>query len=602
MSSEQKAGMGGLELFSSRADQSWLTQLTADPLQSQHEPNRRSREVNAGHYVQVDPMKLASPYLVAYSPEMAAELGLDAQTCTSEAFAAFFSGDSSILPAFKPWATPYALSIYGQEMYQNCPFGNGNGYGDGRAISIAEVLLPSGQRWETQLKGAGPTPFCRGGDGRAVLRSSVREFLVSEAMYHMGVSTTRALSLVASRTMTVDRPWFSAEEAEAPALPSVDDPRLAHLPLQQRKMVIQQLAARSRGPDIMQTSAVAMTCRVAPSFMRVGHVELHGRRATKTGSQADIKALKDIVEHCLFREFPDINAKLGGPGSPLQPRVLAMAAAASERIATLTAGWLRVGYCQGNFNSDNCLVAGRTMDYGPFGFIEKFEPLWNMWSGGGEHFAFMNQHTAGGKNFESLSTALLPLVDAEGKQHLQQLASEHGYQSKRKNGEIFTAKLGLKTWDAETEKLLNRLLVLMEDSQADYTITWRQLAVVAEAAEADVAPLQAAFYQTLTPALTGLWTAWLKDWRGIATAASLDGGDMATCMRQVSPKFVPREWMLVEAYTQAIAGDVALVAELQAVFRSPFEEQSTEVSDKYYRKTPASTYAGAGKGGTAYMT
>merc|ERR1719507_1660219 len=136
-------------------------------------------------------------------------LGITEHECASKQFVEFFAGyQEHGAGSLKSWCTPYALCIMGRPMYHNCPFGNGNGYGDGRAASIGEVVV-NGKRWEMQLKGAGPTPFCRGADGRAVLRSSIREFLASEAMHNLGVSTTRALSLVLSGEETTQRPWYS---------------------------------------------------------------------------------------------------------------------------------------------------------------------------------------------------------------------------------------------------------------------------------------------------------------------------------------------------------------------------------------------------------
>jgi uncharacterized protein YdiU (UPF0061 family) len=417
---------------------------------------------HTGHYVLVQPTPLPSPSLVAHSPEMAASLGLGEEEVQSEQFLRLFSGNPDAVPGFTGWATPYALSIYGQEMYQNCPFGNGNGYGDGRAISLGEVVVPpdaaagSGVRWELQLKGGGTTPFCRGGDGRAVLRSSVREFLASEAMHALGVPTTRALSLVVSvraheapptkpaavlrclsspptdgrvstgvvaqDSETSKRPWYS-NEGQGPEVPDIDDPRLAHIPIDMRHQLLAQFAQQTQSPDIMQTERCAITCRVATSFLRIGHVELHGRRARKGDDTAQLEA---IVRHALAREY----AELLPPGEdamttePLQPLVLRMLEECQRRIAELTAGWVRVGFCQGNFNSDNCLIGGRTMDYGPFGFIERFQPLWNMWSGGGEHFGFLNQPTAGMKNFESLAIAVTPLLDAEGQSQARQIVAQ----------------------------------------------------------------------------------------------------------------------------------------------------------------------------------
>lgn len=161
-------------------------------------------------------------------------LGLDKQTCMLDEFILIFAGHLKNCS----WATPYALSIYGKESYDNCPFKNGNGYGDGRAISLMEVIV-NNTRWEFQLKGAGRTPFCRGGDGRSVLRSSIREFIASEAMFNFGVSATRALSITASNTEKVNRPWFSGSDSN------------------------------SKNPDIMQKSICAMLCRVSTSFIRV---------------------------------------------------------------------------------------------------------------------------------------------------------------------------------------------------------------------------------------------------------------------------------------------------------------------------------------------
>jgi uncharacterized protein YdiU (UPF0061 family) len=187
-----------LDEFGARANHSWLENLDPDPETEKYAPNKTSRQVKSGHYVLVTPTKLKQPKLVVVSESMAGEFGISAEECQTERFARFFSGDMEAIENFRSWCTPYALSIYGQEMTQQCPFKNGNGYGDGRAISIGEVVLENGKRWEMQIKGAGTTPFCRGADGRAVLRSSVREFLASEAMHQLGVSTTRALSLVVS--------------------------------------------------------------------------------------------------------------------------------------------------------------------------------------------------------------------------------------------------------------------------------------------------------------------------------------------------------------------------------------------------------------------
>jgi len=217
-------GGGALSLdeLSARVDNSFLRELEPDLAQEEHAPNQRSREVESGHFVDrllLQPLR--SPYVVACSAEMMELLALDPAECAatftapsageappSSRFARVFSGNLSAAGAgFHAWATPYALSIYGSETLPGGAGARGYGYGDGRAASIGEVLTEAGDRWELQLKGAGTTPFSRSGDGRAVLRSSAREFLASEAMAALGVPATRALALVASRVDAVSRPW-----------------------------------------------------------------------------------------------------------------------------------------------------------------------------------------------------------------------------------------------------------------------------------------------------------------------------------------------------------------------------------------------------------
>ena len=234
--------------LSSSFHHSWIEQLSPETPANRDKSQQRTpaddglsnnvkRPVYNGHYVPVLPSPLRNPRLVIHSPSMAEELNLSESDVSSEQFVKYFSGD--ILSAFdekehqedrskvKSWATPYALSIMGKRYTSNCPFGTGDGYGDGRAISIGEVSVQKDDtntnRYELQLKGAGPTPFCRGADGRAVLRSSIREFLASEAMHSLGIDTTRALSLIVSEGGdTSQRPWYSDKNKKT--LPSLDDP------------------------------------------------------------------------------------------------------------------------------------------------------------------------------------------------------------------------------------------------------------------------------------------------------------------------------------------------------------------------------------------
>lgn len=184
--------------------------------------DHQARQVFSGHYVPVTPTPLPDPELVAHSSSLFRELGLSNALAHDETFLRFFAGDLSVARApMRPvgWATGYALSIYGTEYIQQCPFGTGNGYGDGRAISMFEGLF-KGRHWEMQLKGAGPTPYCRGADGRAVLRSSVREFLAQELMHALGVPTSRSLTLVVSRVETVRRAWYGPNRSPGRSIPT----------------------------------------------------------------------------------------------------------------------------------------------------------------------------------------------------------------------------------------------------------------------------------------------------------------------------------------------------------------------------------------------
>lgn len=348
-------------------------------------------------------------------------------------------------------------------------------------------------------------------------------------------------------------------------------------------MAMQQLRRNAQEMNVMITEPCAITCRTAPSFLRVGHLELHARRSRHSGEN---KELELIVRHALSREY----ASIDDPSQTLQSRTLVMSREFARRLSKLVADWVRVGYCQGNFNSDNCLLAGRTMDYGPFGFIEKFDPSWNMWSGGSEHYAFMNQTKAAHRNFFSFMRSVAVLFDEEGRQEAQEMVNAFEDVCKEAMDDMWRQKLGLLSWNSQTEKLLLDLLHLMHKSSADYTILWRQLSELpahglkAEASKSELLqPLRHAFYESLTPNLEDAWVKWLKQWLIEVQAQGHFGKDAAALMRRTSPKYVPREWMLVEAYEAAQSGDHDLVDVLQQLFSQPFDEQPAH-EKRYYRK------------------
>jgi uncharacterized protein YdiU (UPF0061 family) len=423
-----------------------------------------------------------------------------------------------------------------------------------------------------------------------VLRSSIREFLASEAMHHLGVRTTRGLSLVVSRKERVSRPWFSPDSGTK-RVPSVDDPRLAHLPMKMREMLISQLGQQQQDPDVMVSEPCAITCRVASSFIRVGHLDLFARRARGEvpgvfGNEraADMvtgkEQLRKMVDFAIFREFPEAT-------SPLD-----FLRRSSARIAELTANWLRVGFCQGNFNSDNCLVSGTQMDYGPFGFIERFDPHWNMWVGGGDHFSFGNQMRAGHENFKTLVSAVMPLLNETEKAEAEQIAENHFAVATDALNEVWRQKLGLAEWSDATTKLELELLALMEESKADYTLTFRRLTDFADGKrQANASVMAEVVYEPLTDEHSKRWSVWLDQWRTL--------NPRPESMKAANPVFIPREWMLVDAYERAYAEDFSGVEELYQLFRNPYSDGDSAAVQKFLRRAPDAVL---GKPGTAYMT
>ena len=540
--------------------------LSCDPDAKANGNDYLPRQVFSGHYVPVNPTPIENPEYIAHSKSFFHELGFADSMANAPDFVRMFSGDVSRLP--KPmrkvgWASGYALSIYGTEYVQQCPFQTGNGYGDGRAVSVLEAVIKD-QRWEMQLKGGGRTPYCRGADGRAVLRSSIREFLAQDHMHALGVETSRALSLYVSKTEEVKRPWYSE-------------------------------GSRSKDPDMLISEAVAISTRVAPSFIRVGQLELFGRRARKNTHPKAIQELEKIVLHAIDREYADvIDNQLTSP-----EKVVMLAREFRSRLTSLMANWIRVGFCQGNFNSDNCALGGFTLDYGPFGFCDVFDPHFQSWTGGGHHFSFMNQPVAAQQNFKSFCTALMPLLasyqeplqhsslqpDSLQQDYLQQLDEiQDGFSDvmQVQMEKMWAAKLGLNTFH---KGLFTELRTLMTQTPVDYTIFFRELSMLPET----IAPLKKSFYKDLE-GMDQQWSGWLTKWHShIASdnvAAPRSTDEISRQMKRVNPKYILREWFVVPAYQQATGGNYTLVRELQAVMTQPYAEQSKEIEEKYYRLKP----------------
>ena len=541
--------------FIQNANYSLLDILNPDPESTTDGEDHRPRQVRSGHFVPVTPKPLPQPTYISHSKTFFAELGLKQELALNEEFKKLFSGDlSATRDPMRPfgWATGYALSIYGTEYNQQCPFGNGNGYGDGRAISVFEGIL-KGQRWEMQLKGGGPTPYCRGADGRAVLRSSVREFLAQDLMHALGVPTSRSLTLYVSQTETVRRPWYSE-------------------------------SSNSSDPDILVEDPVAISTRVAPSFIRVGQLELFARRARTNNHPDVLKELRMIVMHLIDREYKsEIDQTLD-----FSTQLIKLAKLYRERLTTLVAHWLRIGYCQGNFNSDNCAAGGFTLDYGPFGFCEVFDPRFQPWIGGGEHFSFFNQPVAAEANFHMFWKAIRLLIadDAEALEQLDKICDGFKQNINTTIQQMWADKLGLTHYN---ESMVNELFQLMVQTKVDFTIFFRELCKIPK----DWSDLKTSFYTSIPTELEHQWQTWLKSWNELIEGSG-DPNKIAEKMKRVNPKYTWREWLIAPAYQQAKQGDYALVKELQEVFSHPYEEQSKAIEEKYFRLKPAEYFNAGG--------
>jgi uncharacterized protein YdiU (UPF0061 family) len=551
------------EAFAQRADYSLLEELRPDPEARADGRDHRPRQVFSGHYVPVAPTPLPAAELVAHSPGLFQELGLAEELARDGRFIRLFSGDITAASGpMRPhgWATGYALSIYGSEYIQQCPFGTGNGYGDGRAISVFEGVF-DGSRWEFQLKGGGPTPYCRGADGRAVLRSSVREFLAQELMQALGVPTSRSLTLVMSRAEGVRRPWYSPH-------------------------------SRAFDPDVMVDNPAAITTRVAPSFLRVGQLELFARRVRSNAHPAALRELQMITAHLIARNYrAEINAAL-----PFPEQVVELARLFRGRLTALVAHWMRVGYCQGNFNSDNCAAGGYTLDYGPFGFCELFDPRFQPWTGGGEHFCFFNQPAAAEANYQMFWSALRPLLadHADALARLDALREGFAAAMAEAVEAMWAGKLGLARYDAE---LVNDLLQLMVRTKVDYTMVFRRLSQLPEmikAASAEpLSALKESFYLPSSEELDGQWRRWLERWGAVITAQG-DPAATAAAMQRLNPAITWREWLVVPAYERAAQGDFSLIHELQTVFSRPYEALPAELAATYDQLKPREFFNAGG--------
>ncbi len=453
---------------------------------------------------ELQPSPIPEPYWVAFSASAANLLNIKLKSDGHPEDEAWLNvlGGNSLETQSQKFSNPIAT------VYSGHQFGVWAGQlGDGRAILLGDI---AGQ--ELQLKGAGKTRYSRMGDGRAVLRSSIREFLCSEAMHALGIPTSRALSVVGS-----------------------------HLPVLR---------------ETMETAAVC--ARLAPSFMRVGHFE-------HFASIQNIVRLKELADLLIDHHYPECRSS--------NDAYLDLFQKISERNAKLVAQWQAVGFCHGVLNSDNISVLGLTIDYGPFGFLDRFQMdhICNHSDHGGR-YSYQRQPQIMHWNMACLASAFIPLLELDhSEEEAQTLLTNALGEFPITYGEtwltLFRQKLGLSTEQDNDIDLLERLLQVMHDSKVDFTVLFRRLAEINSSGLVSEIKLRNDFIDR------DAIDQWLGDYIArLKTESSVDA-DRKQKMNAMNPKYILRNHLAQAAIEQAQQKDFSEVAKLLSILEKPFDEQ-----------------------------
>nr|XP_027092172.1 uncharacterized protein LOC113712772 [Coffea arabica] len=525
-------------------DHSFVRELPGDP-----RTDIMPRDVLHACYTKVSPSaEVENPQLVAWSESVAESLDLDSKEFERPDFAQIFSG-----------ASPLVGGVSYAQCYGGHQFGMWAGQlGDGRAITLGELLNSKSERWELQLKGAGKTPYSRFADGLAVLRSSIREFLCSEAMYFLGIPTTRALCLVTTGKFVTRDMFYDGNPKEEPG---------------------------------------AIVCRVAQSFLRFGSYQIHASRGKE-----DLDIVRTLADCTIKHHFPhlenmskseSVSFKTGEEDNEVvdltSNKYAAWAVEVSERTASLIAKWQGVGFTHGVLNTDNMSVLGLTIDYGPFGFLDAFDPSYtpNTTDLPGRRYCFANQPDIALWNIAqfamTLSSAKL-ITDKESNYVMERYGTKFmdDYQA------IMTQKLGLPKYN---KQLLSKLLNNMAVDKVDYTNFFRLLSNI----KADPAIPEDELLIPLKAVLLDIgkerkeaWTSWVKFYIEELSSSGISDEERKASMNSVNPKYVLRNYLCQSAIDAAEMGDFEEVRRLLKVMERLFDEQPG--MEKYARLPPAWAY------------
>jgi uncharacterized protein YdiU (UPF0061 family) len=456
------------------------------------------RQVAEACYTRVDPTPVAAPRLLGWSHALAETLGI----APPDDLAVEVLAGNRVPPGTKPYAARYGGHQFGTWAGQ---------LGDGRAITLGELIAADGTRQELQLKGAGRTPYSRTADGRAVLRSSLREFVCSEALHFLGVPTTRALSLVGTGEEVVRDMFYDGHPRPEPG---------------------------------------AVVCRVAPSFVRFGNFQIHAAHSER-------ESLKRLADYVMRMHYPGLDS------------YQAFFRELCRRTALLLADWMRLGFVHGVMNTDNMSILGVTIDYGPYGWLEGYDPQWtpNTTDAHTRRYCYGNQPQVAQWNLARLAEALLPLL--ENKDPLEQGLALYAETFNSAWQRALAQKLGLAALGQPgDDELVNDLFVLLYEVETDFTIFFRNLAAVPMDSVDDGAllePLRPAFYAEPSSGMP----AWLR--RYAARAKQEDR--RIERMNSANPKYVFRNYLAQLAIDALERGDASVMERLLKVLERPYDEQ-----------------------------
>ena len=498
-------------------DNRFLNELPADPDQS----NTR-RQVHKACYSLVEPTKVKAPSLVSFSKEAAALLDLSEDDCQSQAFLNTFSGNQ-LLDGMQP----YAMCYGGHQ------FGNWAGQlGDGRAINLGEVVNAQGDYWALQLKGAGPTPYSRTADGLAVLRSSIREFICSEAMHHLGVPTTRALSLINSGEQVMRDVLYNGNAAYEPG---------------------------------------TVVCRLSPSFVRFGSFQIFA-------SRKEHDELRQLADATIAHHFSDLLERHTAGSKELY---LAWFDEVCQRTVTMITGWMRVGFVHGVMNTDNMSILGLTIDYGPYGWLDDFNPEWtpNTTDAQNKRYRYSQQANVALWNCFQLANSLYPLIDQTEPLEASLAKFQQSYETKWLA--MMASKLGLLEVEQGDHELFERLETLLAQVETDMTIFYRCLANH----DLSLDNFSQAYYQdSHDDDYQQAMNNWLNDYSKRRKKDGRTSDARMAAMNSVNPLYVFRNYLAQQAIEKAEAGDYSMVDELLDVLRKPYQQQVDK--ERFAEKRP----------------